>query len=508
MPSDQLPLPSIPTTPASVAEPPPAAVPVVPAARTGAGSGAGPGSESRTGPGAGARSGADRPGVRTVPRTGRLRRLAGSALADITPLRSSAHFRRLWFGQSVSSVGQQMTALAISVQVYALTGSTFATGLVGLCSLVPLVAFGLYGGAIADTMDRRKLGLFGASGLAVLSAGLATQAFLGVHQVAVLYAVVALQAVCFALNAPARASMVPRLVPAEQLPAANALSTVSMNLGLTVGPMLGGLLIGIWSYQAAYLIDALAFSASLYAMWRLPSMRPEPSIQGKRLAGAGSGADSGSGDGSGSDTGRSRASVLDGLRFLRDRPNLRMSFMADMAAMIFGMPRALFPALAVVLYHGDAGTVGLLASAPAVGALLGALFSGWVGRVHKHGLAVICAVLAWGLSIAGFGLARQLWLGLLLLAVAGAADTVSMIFRNTIMQEAAPDDMRGRLQGVFVIVVAGGPRLGDFESGTVAQLTTPTVSAVSGGLACVAALLLLLVRYPSFARYDSRHPTP
>ena len=424
---------------------------------------------------------------------GRWRRIAGTALADITPLRSSAHFRRLWFGQSVSSIGQQMTALAISVQVYALTKSTFATGLVGLFSLIPLVAFGLYGGAIADTMDRRKLGLFGATGLAILSSGLAIQAFLGVHQVAVLYAVVALQAVCFALNAPARSSMVPRLVPAEQLPAANALSTVSMNLGLTVGPMLGGVMIGIWSYQAAYLVDALAFSASLYAMWRLPSMRPEAAAGG--VPGTGQAA-------------RPRPSVLDGLRFLRDRPNLRMSFLADLAAMVFGMPRALFPALAVVLYHGDASTVGLLAAAPAVGALLGALFSGWVGRVRRHGLAVAIAVATWGLSIAGFGLARHLWLGLLLLAVAGASDTVSMIFRNTIMQEAAPDDMRGRLQGVFVVVVAGGPRLGDFESGSVAQLTSPTVSAVSGGLACVAALLLLLARYPSFVRYDAHHPTP
>ncbi|WP_174515094.1 MFS transporter [Streptacidiphilus albus] len=429
----------------------------------------------------------------SAPDPGRWRRIAGTALADVTPLRSSAHFRRLWFGQSVSSIGQQMTALAISVQVYALTKSTFATGLVGLCSLVPLVAFGLYGGAIADTMDRRKLGLFGASGLAVLSAGLAIQAFLGVHQVAVLYAVVALQAVCFALNAPARSSMVPRLVPAEQLPAANALSTVSMNLGLTVGPMLGGVMIGIWSYQAAYLVDALAFSASLYAMWRLPSMLPDTAARG--ASGTGPAA-------------RPRASVLDGLRFLRDRPNLRMSFLADLAAMVFGMPRALFPALAVVLYHGDASTVGLLAAAPAVGALLGALFSGWVGRVRRHGLAVAIAVATWGLSIAGFGLARHLWLGLLLLAVAGASDTVSMIFRNTIMQEAAPDDMRGRLQGVFVVVVAGGPRLGDFESGSVAQLTSPTVSAVSGGLACVAALLLLLARYPGFVRYDAHHPTP
>ena len=441
------------------------------------------------GPGGPSQSSASDLPSAAAPAPGRLRKLASTALADITPLRTSAHFRRIWFGQSVSSIGQQMTALAISVQVYALTKSTFATGLVGLCSLVPLVVFGLYGGAIADTMDRRRLGLFGATGLAILSTGLAVQAFLGVRQVGVLYAVVALQAVCFALNAPARASMVPRLVPAEQLPAANALSTVSMNLGLTVGPMLGGLLIGVWSYQAAYLVDAVAFGASLYAMWRLPSMRPETAAQpgGARPP---------------------RTSVLDGLRFLRDRPNLRMSFLADLAAMVFGMPRALFPALAAVLYHGNAGTVGLLAAAPAVGALLGALFSGWVSRINRHGVAVIFAVLVWGFSIAGFGLSRHLWLGLPLLAIAGAADTVSMIFRNTIMQAAAPDGMRGRLQGVFTVVVAGGPRLGDFESGTVAQLTTPTFSAVSGGIACVAAMLVLVLRYPSFARYDSRSPTP
>ncbi|MGA5704490.1 MFS transporter [Peterkaempfera bronchialis] len=412
-----------------------------------------------------------------------MRHFARTALADITPLRTSPHYRRVWFGQTVSSVGQQMTAVAVSVQVYALTGSSFATGLVGLFSLVPLVVFGLYGGAIADTVDRRKLGLIGSAGLALVSAVLAAQAALGVRQVAVLYAAVALQAVFFAVSSPARSSMVPRLVPAEQLPAANALATVSMNLGLTVGPMLGGVLIGVWSYQAAYLVDTLAFSATLYAMWRLPAMRP----QGDR---------------------KGRASVLEGLRFLRDRPNLRTSFLADLAAMIFGMPRALFPAIAVGFYGGDARTVGLLVSAPAVGALAGALFSGWVGRVHRHGLAVLSAVAAWGLAIAGFGLVRNLWLGLLLLAAAGCADTVSMIFRNTIMQVAAPDDMRGRLQGIFVVVVAGGPRLGDFESGSVAALTTPAFSVVSGGLACLTAILLLTARWPSFARYDARHPTP
>ncbi|PYC87344.1 MFS transporter [Streptomyces tateyamensis] len=407
-------------------------------------------------------------------------------LADLTPLRTSADYRRIWFGQSVSSIGQQMTAVAVAVQVYALTRSTFATGLVGLCSLLPLIGFGLYGGAIADSVDRRKLGLVGAAGLAAVSAVLAAQALLGLHQVGVLYAAVALQGGFFAVSSPARSSMIPRLLPAEQLPAANALNTISMNLGMTVGPMLGGLLIGAYGSQAAYLVDTVAFAAVLHAMWRLPAMLP--------------------GDGS---TPPARASVLDGLRFLREQPNLRTSFLADLAAMIFGLPRSLFPALAVTFYGGGAGTVGLLVAAPAVGALAGALFSGWISRVHRHGLAVLVAVAAWGLSIAAFGLtAHHLWLGLVLLAAAGCADTVSMIFRNTMMQVAAPDEMRGRLQGIFIVVVAGGPRLGDFESGTVAALTTPAVSVITGGLACVAAVLLLTTRRPAFLRYDARHPTP
>ncbi|WP_435796633.1 MFS transporter [Kitasatospora indigofera] len=411
------------------------------------------------------------------------RRAARGAFADLSPLRENADYRRLWFGQAVSSIGQQMTAVAVSVQVYDLTGSSFATGLVGLCSLFPLVAFGLYGGAIADTVDRRRLGLIGAAGLALVSAVLAGQALADLGQVLVLYAAVAVQAGFFAISSPARSAMIPRLVPTHQLPAANALNTVSMNLGLTVGPMIGGVLIGAYGAQAAYLVDTLAFTATLYAMWRLPAMRP----LGER---------------------KGRASVLDGLRFLREQPNLRTSFLADLAAMIFGMPRALFPAIAVGFYGGDARTVGLLVSAPAVGALIGALFSGWISRVHRQGAAVLAAVAAWGLAIAAFGLLHNLWLGLFMLALAGCADTVSMIFRNTMMQVAAPDEMRGRLQGIFIVVVAGGPRLGDFESGAVASLTSPAVSVVTGGLACVAAILLLAARRPAFLRYDARHPTP
>ncbi|NUL27452.1 MFS transporter, partial [Streptomyces lunaelactis] len=404
-------------------------------------------------------------------------------LADLTPLRTSVHYRRLWFGNTISWVGQGMTALAISLQVYDITRSTFAVGLVGLCSLVPLVAFGLYGGAIADTVDRRKLGLVSASGSAVLSAGLAVAALAGYHRVWFLYAIVALQAVCAAVNSPARSAMVPRLLPPEQLPAANALSSMMVTSGTLIGPMLGGLIVGFAGYQTAYLIDAVAFSASLYAMWRLPSMRPE------RTAGA------------------KRASVLDGLRFLATRPNLRMTFFSDFCAMILAHPRALFPAVAVLWYDGDARTTGMLVAAPALGALLGGVFSGWQGRIRRHGLAILLAVGAWGTAIAVFGLTRNLWLGLFFLALAGAADTVSMVFRNTMMQAAAPDEMRGRLQGVFIVVVAGGPRLGDFLAGSVAGLTSPTVAVTGGGIACLLALSLLALRWRGFARYDARAPT-
>ncbi|MEW1850863.1 MFS transporter [Streptomyces albidoflavus] len=406
-------------------------------------------------------------------------------LADLTPLRTSADFRRLWIGNTISWVGQGMTALAISLQVYDLTRSSFSVGLVGLFSLVPLVVFGLYGGAIADTVDRRLLGLASSTGSWLLAVALAVAAFAGFHQVWFLYAVVALQAVCAALNSPARTSMIPRLLPAEQLPAANALNSMTTTFGTMTGPMLGGALVGLWGYQAAYLIDAVAFTAALYAMWRLPAMRPQ------REEGS-----------------RGRASVLDGLRFLATRPNIRMTFFTDLCAMVLAHPRALFPAVAVVWYGGDAKTAGLLVAAPAVGALLGSVFSGWLGRVHRHGVAILLAVGGWGLAVAVFGLTRNLWLGLLFLALAGAADAISMVFRSTMLQAATPDAMRGRLQGVFIVVVAGGPRLGDFLAGSVGDLASPTVAVTGGGLLCVLAVTALGLRWRDFARYDARDPQP
>ncbi|MFG2991230.1 MFS transporter [Streptomyces sp. NPDC048257] len=403
--------------------------------------------------------------------------------ADLTPLRTSLDYRRLWFGGTISWVGQSMTALAISLQVYDITGSSFSVGLVGLFSLVPLVVFGLYGGAIADTVDRRKLGLYSSLGAAALSVALAAAALLGYHRVWFLYAVVALQAVCGALTGPARSAMVPRLLPTELLPAANALNSVTMTFGTMVGPALGGLIVSLGGYQSAYLVDAVTFTAGLYAMWRLPSMKPE------RAEGT-----------------RGRASVVDGLRFLGTRPNIRMTFFSDMAAMVLAQPRALFPAVAGLWFGGGAGTVGLLVAATAAGALLGGLFSGWQGRIRRHGLAILFAVAGWGLAIAVFGFTRNLWLGMFFLALAGYADTASMVFRTTMLQAATPDDMRGRLQGVFIVVVAGGPRLGDFLAGTAADLTSPTTAVTGGGLACVLVLGLLALRWRDFARYDARSP--
>ncbi len=411
--------------------------------------------------------------------SGRFGRVARAVVADVTPLRVSPAYRRLWLGLGVSNIGQQMTAVAVAWQVYLITRSSFMVGLLGAFALVPLVVFGLYGGAIADVVDRRLLMLWTAVGQALLSAVLLAQALAGLESVWLLYLVVALQSGLFAVNNPARASSIPRLVGLELLPAANALQQVTWNLGFTLGPLLSGLLIATVGLGAAYAVDLVSFAAALYAVLRLPPILPE-GAHGRRAG---------------------FASVLEGLRFLRDKTDVLMTFLVDLNAMIFGMPRALFPAVAGIFYAGGAGVAGALASAPALGAMVGALFSGGLGRVRRQGLAVLIAVTVWGASIAVFGLVPLLWLGLLMLAVAGAADMVSAVFRTTILQSATPDALRGRLQGVFVVVVAGGPRLGDVESGTVASVFSERVSIVSGGLLCIVGVVVLALLFPSFARY-------
>jgi MFS family permease len=412
-------------------------------------------------------------------------------LTDLRPLEHSADFRRLWAGLTVAQLGQQMTAVTIAYQVYVLTGSTFAVGLVGIYALVPLVAFGLYGGAIVDAMDRRLVALVASAGMWAMSLALLAQALLDVGSVGLLYAIIAVQSACYAVNSPARQAILPRLVPLDLLPAANALTSASYNLGFTLGPLLGGVLIAWQGVTSAYLIDAVAFTASLYALLRLP---PIPPVGG---------------------TGRAPglASVVDGLRFLRRAPNLRMTFVVDLCAMVLAQPRALFPALAITVFAGDAGTLGLLQAAPAIGSLVAFAVSGWMGRVHRHGFVIVVSVAAYGLAVAlagvsAIGLPGVLWLTVVLLAASGSADMVSANYRTTMLQAAAPDEMRGRLQGVFTVVVAGGPRLGDFLAGSLASLVGDSWAMLWGGVACVAGLALAVAAQRRFLAYDARAPQP
>jgi MFS family permease len=414
--------------------------------------------------------------------------------ADLTPLRVSAPYRRLWSALGISNIGQQMTAVAVGLQVYDLTKSSFMVGLVGLCQLIPLVGFGLYGGTLSDAFDRRMVGLISAIGLWVCSIGFLIQSSLGLQSVGVLYVLIAVQSGFFAVGSPARQAIIPRLVSRELLPAANALGMLTWSLGFTLGPLLGGLLVATsGTVTLPYLIDVMGFGVVVWAMWRLPKLPPIV-VPGAVAPRAG------------------WSAVKEGFVFLKGKRNLQMTFFEDIIAMVFGMPRALFPAIAAQWYGGsirDVATVlGLLAAAPAAGALLSGVFSGPLGRVRWQGRAIVISIVVWGSAIAAFGGVRWLPLALIFLAIAGAADNVSAVFRSTILQAATPDEYRGRLQGVFTVVVAGGPRLGDVEAGTVAVVFGETVSVISGGIACVLLAIGLSAAVPEFWRYDARNPVP
>ena len=418
-------------------------------------------------------TGADEP-----ERGGRLLSRVRGLTIDVTPLRESPEYRRLFLGNAVSTIGTQMTAVAVPLQVYDLTHSSLAVGMLGFASLVPLVVFGLIGGSIADAMDRRRLMLITSSGLAAVSALLFAQAVTGRGSVWLLYVLTALQAGLFAVDSPARGAVTPRLIPARQLPAATALSQVMFNFAVVVGPLLAGVIVARGGFELAYGIDAVSFFAALAAAVSIRAMPPE-----------------------GGGTQAGLRSVVEGLRFLRTQPVVLMTFAVDINAMVFGMPRALFPALALGRFGGGPCAVGLLYAAPAMGALLGALLGGWFSRVRRQGFAVLVSVAVWGVAIMGFGFAATMWLAVLMLAVAGAADMVSAVFRTAILQVATPDELRGRLHGVFIAVVAGGPRLGDVEAGAMASLVSPQFSVVSGGVLCVAGVAVLAALVPAFSRY-------
>jgi MFS family permease len=410
-------------------------------------------------------------------------------VVDTSPLRHTA-YRRLWASTVVTTVGAQLTAVAVPKQVYDDTGSSAYVGLAGAVALVPLVVFALWGGSIADAVDRRKMLLATNTGIALTSLGLFVQAALGVRSVVAVLVLLFVQQACFGLNSPARGAAVPRLVPAAELPAANALTSTVFGLGSVIGPLLAGALIPLTGLPTLYLVDTLALVITLYAVWRLPSMPPLPTTSGEKVR-AGVGA------------------VAEGLRHIALQPILLVSFLADIIAMVLGMPRALFPELAQRVYGDPAGgglALGLLYAAIPAGSFVVGLVSGSFTRIRRQGAAVAVSVGVWGLAVVGFGLAPTLPVAVAFLAIGGAADLVSMVFRSAILATAVTDELRGRMQGVFFVVVAGGPRLADVLHGTVGGLLGARAATTAGGLAVVVAISLLVVRLPSFWRYRSADP--
>lgn len=400
---------------------------------------------------------------------------------DTRPLRIPA-YRRLWSSTIVTAVGSQLTAVAVPKQIYDITGSSAWVGAASMAGLLPLIVFALWGGAVADSMDRRKLLLITNSGIAVTSVLFWLQAVTGLESVVALMVLLAVQQAFWGLNAPARNASIARLVPKGELAAANALGSTVMQTGQVVGPLLAGALIPVIGLPELYLIDALALCVTLWAVVRLPSLPP---LAAAAARGAG------------------WREIVAGFRYIALHKVLLLSFLADIIAMVFGMPRALFPQLAAQTYapYGEGLALGLLFAAIPIGAVVGGLFSGTFSRARRHGWMVIGAVVAWGAAITGFGLSRNLWIGVVFLAAAGVADMVSMVFRGAILLSAATDEMRGRMQGVFTVVVAGGPRLADVLHGTVGSALGARTAVAGGGLLVVLVMLALAAAVPALRRY-------
>ena len=412
--------------------------------------------------------------------------------ADTTPLKTP-DFRRLWAAGVITVIGANLTIFAVPVQLYALTQNSAYVGLAGLFALVPLVVFGLLGGAWADAMDRRVLLIITSCGLAVASVLLWLQAALGLNNVWVVLCLLAVQQSFYAIDSPTRAAAIPRMLPGAQLPAANSLNFTVFQFGAIVGPLMAGVMLRWVDLSTLYLIDAIT---CLVPIWVACRLAPIPPVNGAK--------------GMGLDALRS---VVEGFRFLSGNRVVLMSFVVDLIAMILGMPRALFPQMAHESFGGpiEGGTtMALLAAAMSAGAVAGGVFSGWFPRIQRQGLAVVIAIVVWGAAMIGFGVAAGLarghvgvllWIALGFLAVGGAADMVSAAFRSTILQQVASDDLRGRLQGVFTVVVAGGPRLADAAHGAAAAMVGTSVAAAGGGALVVVGVLIAAAVVPVFIRY-------
>jgi MFS family permease len=400
-------------------------------------------------------------------------------LVDLGPLRTSRDFRLLFSGQLVSMLGSQITIVAVGYQVYHLTSSTFQVGAVSLVSLPFLVGGSLYGGAVGDVVDKRRLLTWSALGLAALSGLIALNAALAHPSLLAIYVLTALAAGLTGFSNPARSAAIPTLVPPDQLIGAYSINQITIQVATVAGPVLGGVLAAV-SLPVAYGVDAVSFLAIFAATL---AMSPLPPAGGARR--------------------RTLGAIREGFGYLRGRQVVQGVYLLDLNAMILGMPSALFPYFAAERFHAGAGVLGLLYAAPGAGALVGAFTTGWVELLRRRGRAVVVAVIVWGLAIAAFGVATTLWVALVLLAIAGWADVISAVLRNTILQTSIDEEYRSRMSSFQMAVVTGGPRLGNFEAGLVAELATPTISAVTGGLGCAVGALLLAWRLPRFTNAES-----
>jgi MFS family permease len=405
-----------------------------------------------------------------------LSRARGMAV-DLTPLRQSVAFRWLWSGDVFVTLGRQIPLVAIPLQVYGLTGSSLMVGLVSLVQVVPLIVGSLIGGVVVDAYDRRRVLLVTQMGLLLIAAGLAANASLDRPQLWVIFGLATVQAAASGFDAPARRAALPHVVPLSLLPSALALQQILSNLGKLLIPALTGVLIAAFGINLVFWIYAGTFLAGLAATSRLPAMRPEG---GGRKAGW--------------------SSLREGLAHVGTQPMIKAVFLLDISAMVFGLPRALFPAIGTDVLGGDAVTVGLLYSAPGAGALLGALTSGWMARVRRIGRVVMVWIAVYGLAIVGFGTSQWLPLSLACLVLSGSADMISATLRNTLITVITPDPLRGRVASVNKAVVSGGPLLGDTRAGVQATLTSAGLSIVTGGLACLAGVALIAWRYPVLRR--------
>ena len=407
------------------------------------------------------------------------REFAARVTVDFTPLRDYPDYRRLWIGQAVTFVGSEMALVALPFQVWQLTHSTLALGLFSLTELFPLLTLTLAGGAVADAFDRRRMVLVTETLQAVGIAGLLVNAALPHPSTAVVFVFATVVAGCFSAGVGAMRSLPQRLVPEEVYAQVGALDSIYYGLGGVAGPPLAGLLIAVAGLAAVYAIGMASFAATVVALWGLPPIPPHPDADRPGLR-----------------------SIVEGFRFVAREKVILGFFLVDTNAMVFGMPLGLFPAIAA--RFGDATFLGALYAAPAAGALVAGLGSGWVGYVRRQGVVVVAAASLWGLAIVGFAYADRFWLALLLVGLAGFADQVSAIFRNAMLLALTPGRLIGRVRGIEFMQVASAPSLGNLEAGVVASLTSIRVSVASGGLLCIAGTLASAAAFPALVRYETR----